>query len=68
MIALRNPNLCVSETLSSHAQAGIIYVSETELGWSPVATSWLQTRRPAESAALKPFFDKFVEGLLSYLR
>ena len=50
------------------SRAGIIYVSDTELGWQPVVASWLQTRPAAEAAALRPCFDTYVGPLLDYVR
>ena len=38
--------------------AGIIYVSDTELGWEPVVKSWLAKKEAAHAAALSPCFDK----------
>ena len=48
---------------------GIIYVSDSELGWEPIAKSWL-ARRPdaAQSAALAALFDKYVARCLEWLR
>ena len=48
--------------------AGIIYVSSSELGWAPIVASWLQKRTPAESAALKPLFDTYVDLMLDFVR
>ena len=50
------------------SRAGIIYVSDSELGWQPVVASWLLTRPEKEAAALKSCFDKFVDSLLDYIR
>lgn len=50
------------------SRAGIIYVSDSELGWQPVVASWLQTRHEKEAAALKPCFDKFVDPLFDFIR
>ena len=36
------------------SRAGIIYVSDTELGWEPVVESWLAQRRKAEVEAIRP--------------
>lgn len=50
------------------SRAGIIYVSDTELGWQPVVASWLQTRHEREAAALRACFDKFVDPLFDFIR
>ncbi|GBG77441.1 hypothetical protein CBR_g23890 [Chara braunii] len=50
------------------SRCGIIYVSETELGWEPVVASWLEDRKPAEVALLKPLFDKYVPAMLTFVR
>lgn len=54
------PCLCVT--------VGIIYVSDSELGWEPVVKSWLARRPPAQAAGLKPCFDKYVARLLEFCR
>ena len=46
----------------------IIYISDSELGWVPIVTSWLANRPAAVSAALKPCFDKFVQPILDLIR
>ena len=50
------------------SRAGIIYVSDSELGWAPAVATWLQTRRPQEAAALKPCFDKYTQHMLDNTR
>ena len=56
------------DVLAAVSRAGIIYVSDSELGWQPVIASWLLTRPEEEAAALKPCFDKFVDSLLDCIR
>ncbi|KAK9865923.1 hypothetical protein WJX84_001850 [Apatococcus fuscideae] len=68
MKAIFEPENLSNASPATVSRAGIIYVSETELGWQPVVASWLQTRRPQEAAALKPCFDKYVERMLDYVR
>ena len=46
----------------------IIYISDSELGWQPIVTSWLQHRPAAVSTALKPCFDTFVQPILDLIR
>lgn len=50
------------------SRAGIIYVSDSELGWQPVVASWLQRRHEAEASALRPCFDRLVAPLLDFIR
>ncbi|CAL8466542.1 g6078 [Coccomyxa elongata] len=50
------------------SRAGIIYVSDTELGWQPMVASWLKARKPAEAVLLQPCFDRYVDAMLSYIR
>ena len=65
MFETENLNNASPATVS---RAGIIYVSRSELGWSPIVASWLQKRTPAEADALKPLFDAFVDPLLDFVR
>jgi dynein heavy chain, axonemal len=48
--------------------AGIIYVSDSELGWEPVVKSWLAKRDPNQAAGLQPCFDKYVARMLEFVR
>ena len=68
MKAMFEPENLSNASPATVSRAGIIYVSDSELGWGPVVASWLQTRRPAEAAALKPCFDKYVERVLEFIR
>ena len=68
MKAMFEPENLSNASPATVSRAGIIYVSDSELGWAPVVASWLQTRRPQEAAALKPCFDKYVEHMLDYIR
>lgn len=47
---------------------GIIFVSDTELGWEPIVKSWLAKRDTAQAAGLQPCFDKYVARLLEFIR
>ena len=49
------------------SRAGIIYVSETELGWKPLVASWLDKRRKQESALLKPLFEKYIDPITHFI-
>lgn len=48
--------------------SGIIYVSDTELGWEPVVKSWLAKRDPPQAAGLQPCFDKYITRMLDFIR
>lgn len=47
---------------------GIIYVSDTELGWEPPVKSWLAKREPSLVAGLQACFDKYVASMLEFVR
>ena len=49
-------------------RAGIIYVSDSELGWQPMVESWLQKLKESEAAALRPCFGKLVGNMLDFVR
>jgi dynein heavy chain len=53
---------------TKHTHTGIIYVSDTELGWEPVVKSWLAKRDPSQVAGLQACFDKFVGRVLEFVR
>jgi len=57
MKAFFEPENLANASPATVSRAGIIYVSDVELGWGPLAASWLQGRRPAEAALLQPCFD-----------
>jgi len=50
------------------SHAGIIYVSDSELGWEPVVKSWLAKREQALVAGLQACFDKYVARMLEFVR
>ena len=68
MKAFFEPENLANASPATVSRAGIIYVSDVELGWGPLAASWLQGRRPAEAALLQPCFDKFVGRALDFVR
>ena len=68
MKAMFEPENLANASPATVSRAGIIYVSDSELGWQPVVASWLQGRPEREAAALRPCFDKFVVPLLDYVR
>ena len=49
------------------SRAGIIYVSEADLGWKPYIKTWLASRAK-DGAALEPIVMKLAEGLLNFVR
>ena len=49
------------------SRAGIIYVSEDDLGWQPMATSYLAKRPAEEAKELQLFFDRYVGPMLDFL-
>ena len=68
MKAMFEPENLNNASPATVSRAGIIYVSETELGWKPLVASWLAKLKPQEQAALKPCFDKYVDALLDVVR
>ena len=50
------------------SRAGIIYFSESELGWKPLVDSWLQQRPLRESKLLRPCFDTLLGPAIEYVR
>ena len=44
------------------SRAGIVYVSDTDLDWWPVAQAWIHTRPDAEHVFLEQFFLSLVGG------
>jgi dynein heavy chain len=47
---------------------GIIYVSDTELGWEPALKSWLAKREQPLVPGLQACFDKYVSRMLEHVR
>jgi len=45
---------------STVSRAGIIFVSESDLDWEPVLTSWLNKKPPAQTPAFTKVFQKYV--------
>ena len=68
MKAFFEPENLSNASPATVSRAGIIYVSNIELGWGPLAASWLQARRPAEAALLQPCFDKYIGRALDFVR
>ena len=42
------------------SRAGIIYVSDTDLGWTTVMQAWIKTRPEAQKETLKNLFIKYI--------
>ncbi|NXH39972.1 DYH17 protein, partial [Dicaeum eximium] len=56
-------------TPATVSRAGILYINPTDLGWSPIVTSWIETRtEKSEKAALTILFDKYLPPCLEKLR
>jgi len=49
------------------SRMGIIYVSDSSLGWQPLVQSWIQVRRVSEQAILKSLLDKMLEPLIEFV-
>lgn len=68
MKAMFEPENLNNASPATVSRAGIIYVSDVELGWGPVVESWLNKKREPEVAALRPCFDKLVGAMLDFVR
>lgn len=66
--AMFEPENLANASPATVSRAGIIYVSDSELGWGPPVQSWLAKREPAVAASLKTFFDKYVSHMLEFVR
>ena len=62
------PDNLLNASPATVSRAGIIYVSDTILGWAPPVASWLQTRREQEAAMLKPFFDDIGGTMIEWMK
>jgi hypothetical protein len=60
MKAFFEPENLANASPATVSRAGIIYVSDIELGWKPIMRSWLQKRDATESEILQKLFDKYV--------
>ena len=68
MKAMFEPENLNNASPATVSRAGIIFVSETELGWRPLVDSWLDARKKTEAAVLKPLFDKYVDTMLHTIK
>lgn len=52
------------------SRAGIIFLSDTDLGWAPLIQAWLARRPRAEAERLQSLFSKYLDeaGALRWLR
>ncbi|NXJ22597.1 DYH17 protein, partial [Dicrurus megarhynchus] len=56
-------------TPATVSRAGILYINPTDLGWSPIVASWIETRTvKSEKAALMILFDKYLPPCLEKLK
>lgn len=55
-------------TPATVSRAGIIYISEKDLGWHPYVLSWIEKRPSAERAHVMILVDKYVSETLRYIR
>jgi dynein heavy chain len=68
MKAMFEPENLNNASPATVSRAGIIYVSDSELGWNPLVNSWLDTRRPQEAALLRPFFVTYIDALIRTMK
>lgn len=68
MKAFFEPENLSNASPATVSRAGIIYMSDSELGWAPVVVSWLQRRDPLDRTTMQPLFDKYVDRMLDYVR
>nr|XP_033816070.1 dynein heavy chain 17, axonemal isoform X1 [Geotrypetes seraphini] len=56
-------------TPATVSRAGILYINPTDLGWNPVVSSWIESRKvQSERANLMILFDKYLPTCLDKLR
>ena len=68
MKAMFEPENLNNASPATVSRAGIIFVSETELGWKPLVASWLDTRRKPETELLSPLFERYVDELAMMIK
>ncbi|KIZ06068.1 Dynein gamma chain, flagellar outer arm [Monoraphidium neglectum] len=69
MKAMFEPENLNNASPATVSRVGIIYVSDSELGWEPITKSWLARRTDAtQSQHLSGLFDKYVGRALEWLR
>jgi dynein heavy chain len=68
MKAMFEPENLANASPATVSRAGIIYVSDVELGWKPPVVSWLNTKLPYIREILTPLFDTYIDRILAGLR
>lgn len=64
MKAVFEPENLMNASPATVSRMGIIFISGSILGWTPLSLSWLQTRRDKEQPILKELIAKYVQVLL----
>jgi dynein heavy chain, axonemal len=68
MKAMFEPENLANASPATVSRAGIIYVSDVELGWKPPVTSWLERKPTYLREILTPLFDTYIDRILVGLR
>jgi len=69
MKALFEPENLNNASPATVSRAGIIYVSDTDLGYRPIIDAWLKKREHVgERECLSKLFDKYVAELLKFVK
>lgn len=68
MKAMFEPENLANASPATVSRAGIIYVSDVELGWLPPVISWLDRKPAYLKEILQPLFEKYVDTLLTNMR
>jgi dynein heavy chain len=55
-------------TPATVSRAGILYISERDIGWNPYVTSWIDRRPNTERAHMLILVDKYIPESLRYIR
>jgi dynein heavy chain len=64
MKAVFEPENLMNASPATVSRMGIIFISESILGWSPLGVSWLTERREKDRDVLKTLIDKYCQELL----
>ena len=62
------PENLLNASPATVSRAGIIYVSDSVLGWAPPVQTWLDGRREGERNILKPLFDNIAGPMLEFVK
>ena len=62
------PEQLLNASPATVSRAGIIYVSDSVLGWSPPNESWLQTRREQEATILRALHEQYTGAMITFVR